>query len=115
LRNLLLDPLMWSRLVEILDVGTQNTMQLLLMEDQYMIQTLSPNASQKVFTDSIGSWRVIGSFKYLDATCDCYSSETGSEFAIMIVHEIFRRLSMWSRFPQLLCGPRVGRRAVLAT
>src|ERR1700686_1608826 len=86
-------------------------MQLLLMKDQYVVQALSPNAPQKALTDRIGSWRVIWCFKYFDAACDCYSSETGSEFAIIIANEIFRRLSIGSRFPQLLCGPRVGRRA----
>jgi hypothetical protein len=41
LRNLLVDPLMGSRLVEILDVETQDTMELLLTEDQYVISLKS--------------------------------------------------------------------------
>src|SRR5215469_16250054 len=86
-------------------------MQLLFMKDQDVVQTLSPNASQKSFTDRIRSRRMIRCFQYLDATCDCYASETGSEFTIMIVHEIFRRVSIWSRLPQLLFGPSAGRRA----
>jgi hypothetical protein len=86
-------------------------MQLLFMKDQDVVQTLSPNAPQKAFTDRIGAFRVIRCFQYLDATCDCYSSETGSEFAIMITNEVLRRLSIRSRFPQLLCGPGVGRSA----
>ncbi len=86
-------------------------MQLLLMKDQYVVQTLSPNTQEKAFTDRIGAFRMIRCFKYLDATCDCYSSETGSELAIMIANEIFRRVSIGSGLPQVLCGPRVGRRA----
>jgi hypothetical protein len=81
------------------------------MKDQDVVQTLSPNTPQKAFTDRIGSRRVIWCFKYLDATCGCYSRETGSELTIIIANEIFRRLSIGSRLPQLLCSPSVGRRA----
>ena len=57
---------MWSCLIEIRDVGTQNTIQLLLTEDQQVAKALSPNTPQKAFTDSIGSWSVIRRFQYLD-------------------------------------------------
>ena len=43
MRNLLVDALMGSRPVEIRDVETQDTMELLLTEDQYVIQALPPN------------------------------------------------------------------------
>ncbi len=106
-----MDALMWSRPVEIRDVGTQHTMQLFLMEDQYVVKALSPNTSQKTFTNRIGSWRVIGRFENLDAACCCYSSETRSKLTIIIANEILRRVSIGSRLPQLLCGPSVGRRS----
>ncbi len=38
-------------------------------------------------------------------------SETEPKLAIIITDEIFRCLSIRSGLPQLLCGPRVGRRA----
>jgi hypothetical protein len=91
---------MRSRSVEIRAVAMQDTMQLLFMKDQDVVQTLSPNIPQKAFTDGIGSWRVIGCFQYLDATGDCYSSETGPEFAIIIANKILRRVSIRSRLPQ---------------
>src|SRR5258708_6730788 len=109
--NPLLDALMWSCLIEILDVGTQDTMQLLFMKDQYVIQALSSNTPQKAFTDGIGSRRMIRRFENLDAARCCNTSETGSKLAIMIANEILRHLSIRSRLPQLLCGPSVGRRA----
>ena len=77
-------------------------MQLLLMKDQYVVQTLSPNAPQKALTDRIGAFRVIRCFKYFDAACDCYSSETGSEFAIIIANEILRRLSRGELLPAVV-------------
>ncbi len=86
-------------------------MQLLLMEDEKMIETLSPHAAHKPFTDGIGPWCVIGRFEYLDAARCCHASETGSKFGITIANEILRRLSKGSRFPQLLCCPGIGRRS----
>jgi hypothetical protein len=49
LRNLLTDALMWSCPIEIRDIGTQDTMQLLFMKDQYVVQTLSSNTQEKAF------------------------------------------------------------------
>src|SRR5712692_584603 len=107
--NLLLNPLMWSHSIEIRDIGTQDTMQLLLMDDQEMIQALSSHTPQEAFTDRIGSRRVIGRFEHLDATRCCDSSETKPELAIIIANKVLWRLSIRSRFPKLLCGPGVGR------
>ena len=76
-----------------------------------MIQALSSNTQEKAFTDRISSWRVIRCFEYLDATCCCHASETGSKLAIMIAHEIPGGLSIGSRLPQLLRGPSVGMRS----
>jgi len=86
-------------------------MQLLLIESEQVIKALSPNTPQKAFADRIGSWRLIGYGEYLDAARCCHASEPGSKLAIMITHEIVRRLAIRSRLPQLLCGPRVGRSA----
>jgi len=36
---------MWSCLIEMLDVGMQDTMQLLLMEDEQVIQALSSHTA----------------------------------------------------------------------
>ena len=108
--NLLVNPLMWPCPIEIHNIGTQDTMQLLLVEDQHMVKTLSSDTSQESFTDGIGSWSVIRCFEYLDATCYCHSSETVAKLAIIIANEIPGGLSIGSRLPQLLCGPSVGRK-----
>ena len=39
--NLLSDALMRSSLIEVLDIATKDTMQLLLLEDERVIETLS--------------------------------------------------------------------------
>ena len=97
--------------MKIVDVGTQDPMQLLLMEDQQVVQALSLNTAQKAFTDGIGSWRMRRRFEYVDTAGCCHTSETGPKLAIVLTDEILRRLSIRSRLPQLLRGPGVGRRS----
>ena len=90
---------MRSGSIEVLDIGTQDTMQLLLLEDEKVIETLSTHAAQKPFTDCIGSWCVVRRGEHLDAAGCGYANE------------IVRRLSIGSRLPHLLGGPGVGRRS----
>jgi hypothetical protein len=99
LRNLLLNPLMWSRLIEILNVGTQDTIQLLLMQDYHVVKALSPNTPQKSFTDRIGARRVIRRFEYLDVASCCNTNETVSKLAIIIANEIPGGLSIRGCLP----------------
>jgi hypothetical protein len=49
--------------IEILDIGTQDTMQLLFIEDQYVIQALSSHTQEKAFTDGIGARCMIRRFQ----------------------------------------------------
>ena len=53
--NLLFDALMRSGSIEVLDIGMQDTAQLLLLQDEKVIETLSTHTAQKPFTDRIGS------------------------------------------------------------
>ncbi len=76
-----------------------------------MIQALSSDTQEKAFTDGIGAFRVIRCFAYIDATCCCHASATGSKLAIIIANEIPGGLSIGSCLPQLLRGPSVGRRS----
>src|SRR5215472_8351318 len=55
LRNLLLDALMRSCLVEVRHIGFHDQLELLLMQDEKVIETLSPHTPQKPFTDGIGT------------------------------------------------------------
>jgi hypothetical protein len=58
--QLLSDALMRPGSIEIFDIGMQDTIQLLLLEDEQVIKTLSSHAAQKPFADCIGSWRMGG-------------------------------------------------------
>jgi hypothetical protein len=76
-----------------------------------VVQALSPDTSQKAFTDPIGARCMTGCGEYLDVTRCCNTSETGPKLALMITDEIVRRVSIGSCLPQLLRSPSVGRRA----
>ena len=54
--------LVWSPPIEILNVSKQDTVQLLLTEDQDVIQALSSDTQEKAFTDGISSGRMRGVF-----------------------------------------------------
>ncbi len=47
-------------LVEILDRGAQHTVELLLMQDEQVIETLAPYTAQKAFTEGMRSRGVNG-------------------------------------------------------
>ena len=81
------------------------------MEDEQMIEALTPDTSQKAFTDGIGTRGVIGRCEYLDATRLGNPREGHSKLAIVITDEVLRTRAIGGCLPQLLRGPRVGGRA----
>ena len=100
---------MRSCLVEVGHIRIENALELPLLQDQQVIQAFLTHTSQEAFTDGIGSGRVIGRFKNLDAASCGHARETGSKFAITIANEIVRCLPIGSRFPELLGHPSIGR------
>ncbi len=68
LRDLLLDALMRSGTIEVLHIGVQHPLELLLMQDKQMIETFSTDTSEKALTDGIRARSVIGCFEHLNAT-----------------------------------------------
>lgn len=52
-----MDALMGPGSIEVLDRGMKDTIQLLLLKDEKVIETLSSHAVQKSFADRIGSWQ----------------------------------------------------------
>jgi hypothetical protein len=84
----LFDALMRSDLIEVLHIGLKDTIQLLLLEDEKMIEAFSSHAPQKPFTDGIGSRSMVGRFDHLNAAGCGHASETRSKLAITITNEI---------------------------
>ncbi len=96
----LVDALMWPGSIEVLTIGMKDVVQLLLLQDEQVIETLATHTAQKPFTDRIGAFRMNGRFQDLDAAGCGHASETGSKLGITIADEILRPLSIGSRFPQ---------------
>ncbi len=57
LRDLLLDALMRSGTIEVLNIGVQHPLELLLMQDKQMIETFSTDTAEEPLTDGIRAGR----------------------------------------------------------
>jgi hypothetical protein len=84
-------------------------MELLLMQDEQVVETLSPHTSEKPFTDGIRSRGVIRSLKNFKVTRLRNSREAHPKLAIMIMDEILRPLAIGVGLPKRFGGPSVGR------
>ncbi len=78
------------------------------MEDEQVIETLTPHTAQKAFTDGIRSWSLIRCFENLDPTRMCNPSEARPKLAIVLPKMVFRPLSIRRGFPKLLGSPSEG-------
>ena len=77
------------------------------MQDEQMIEALTPYTAEEALTDGIRARGVIRSFKNLDVTRLRNPSEAHTKLAIVITDEILRSLSIGGGFPKLLCSPSV--------
>jgi hypothetical protein len=57
--ELLSDPLMRSGSIEVVYISIEYPLELLLMQDEQVIETLASHTPQKAFTDSIRLWGMI--------------------------------------------------------
>src|SRR5207247_8117481 len=96
---------MWSSLIEVHNVCLEETIKLLFMHNQEVIQAFSPHAPKKAFTDSIRSRSPVRCSKHWDATRDSHTCNTRPEFAVIIPTQIAwfcairSRVSLWQRSP----------------
>src|SRR5258708_6357929 len=102
---------MRSCLVEVGYIRIEDTVKLLLMQDEQMIKALTSHTAQESLTDGIGSRGVIGGFENLDATCLGNPREGHSKLAIVITDEVLRPHTKGGGFPKLLCRPSVSGRS----
>jgi hypothetical protein len=105
-RNLLLDPLMRSCLVEVGHIGIEHALELLLLNNQQMIQAFLSDAPQEALTDRIGSGRMNRRFQDLDAAGCGHTSEARPKFGIVIPNQVLGRVPIRSRFSQRYARPR---------
>ncbi len=68
---------MRSCLVEVSHIGIEYTLELLLLKDQHMVQTLLAHTPHEPLTDRIRSGSMIERFEHLDVTCPRHTRKEG--------------------------------------
>ena len=86
--NLLLDPLMGPCPVEVGHIAIEHTLELPLMQDQQVVQTLLPHTSHEAFADGIGSGCMYRRLKNLNGTRRRHASKARPKFAVVIPKQI---------------------------
>ena len=111
LRNLLFDALMRPRSVEVVQIRVEYVVELLLMQDEQVIEALTPDTSQEALTNGIRPRSVIRSFKNLNVTRLRNPIEAHPKLAVVITDKVLWPHTKGGGFPQLLCGPSVSGRS----
>ena len=99
---------LWPGSVEVVCIGAQYPLELLLLENEQVIETLATHTSEKALTHGIRSRGVIRCFEHFYATRMCNPSEGRPKLAIVIPKQVFRPPSIRCGDPSLLCGPSIG-------
>ena len=94
--------------VEVMHIRVEHAVELLLMQDEQMIETLTPYTAKEPLTDGICVRGAIRSFENLDVTRMRNPSEAYTKLAVVITDEVLRSFAKGGGFPQLLCSPSVG-------
>jgi len=95
--------------VKVVRIRVEHAVKLLLMQNEQMIEALTPYTAEESLTDGIRSRGVIRSFKNLNVTCLRNPREVLPKLAIIITDEVFRPFIIGGGEPSLLCGPSIGR------
>ena len=80
-----------------------------------MVEAFLPGTPQEALTDRVVSGSMNRRFEQLNRTGGRYTSKARPKFAIVITDQIFRRLSIGSRFSELLGHPGIGGERVTPT
>ncbi len=109
--DLLLDALMRPCLVKVHHIRLKDTLKLLLLQDQQMVQAFLSDAPQEALADGIGLWGMNRRFEDLDRARFRYPSKARPELAIVITNQVLRCEPIRGRFSQLLGHPGIRRRS----
>jgi hypothetical protein len=81
------------------------------MQDEQMIEALTPDTAEEALTDGIGARGIIRSFENLNVTRLRNSREDHPKLVVIITDEVLLTCAISGSFPKLLCGPSVRGRA----
>src|SRR5260370_14294320 len=91
--------------VEVVHIRVEHAVELLLMQDEQMIEALTPYTAEESLTDGIRARGGIWGFKNLNVTRLRNPSEAHPKLAVVITDEVLRPRTIGGGFPQLLCRP----------
>jgi hypothetical protein len=100
------DALMRTGSVEVLNIGVEHAVELLLLQNEQMIEALTPHAFSEAFTGRIRSRGVIRDGEHLDLTRVRHSGEVQPKRAIVVTDEILWPLAKGGGFAQRYARPR---------
>ena len=97
--------------VEVVHIGVEHALELLLMQDEQMVEALTSDTTEEALADRIRSRGMIRRFENLDATRLGNLREGHSKLTIVITDEVLRSHTIGGGFPKLLRGPSIRRRS----
>ena len=97
--------------VEVAYISVEYPLKLFLMQDEQMIEALTPYTAEESLTDGIRARGVRRGFKNLNVTRLRNPSEANAKLAVVIMDEVLRPHTKGGGFPKLLCSPSVSGRS----
>ena len=99
---------MWPNIVDVRTVLSENPATLTVVEDEEVIQALSPDTAQEALAHGSGPWGTDGSPEDPDPARCCDASELGSIRAVVVTDQGARPYSERRRFSPLVRDPHIG-------
>ena len=106
-RNSLLDSLMRSQIIVEVHIFPRHSVQLLLLQNKHVVQTLSLQAANEPFANSICPRRLDRRFQFFDPSASGNGRKETAVLLVPISNQVFGSLSPCGRFPQLLRYPSI--------
>lgn len=108
-RHALLDTLVGTRAVVVVDVCSDHALQLLTAKHQFVIQAFAAQAADEAFAECVGLGRLIWSDKFIDTSVGSEIRELAAVLVVAVMYEVIGMPVPGSRFAQLLGNPGVMR------
>ena len=98
---------MRSRRVEMVAILPERAPQMIVVQDQNMVQAVSPNAAKEALANCIAVRRSRGRLDDDRAATRRHCIKRGAKLGVVIPNQEPRAVLEWHRFAELLCGPLV--------
>jgi hypothetical protein len=97
-------------LVKVPHIRLKDTLKLLLLQDQQLVQAFLSDAPQEALADGIGAFRMNRRFEDLDRARFRHTSKARSKLAVVLTNQVLGCEPLRGRFSQVLRYPGISRR-----